>query len=63
MATDPGAPRPDIDRPDVAPAETPVPNDPGQPGAPEAPEDAPGQAPDYDMPDQGPVEMPSPLGD
>ena len=61
MATDPGAPRPDIDRPDVAPAETPVPSEPTQPGTPDGPDEMPGDAPAVDVPDQGPIEMPPPM--
>lgn len=62
MATDPGAPSPDIDRPDVAPAETPpIPDEPSQPGSPGGPDEFPGDTPAYDTPDTGPMEMPPPM--
>jgi hypothetical protein len=63
MATDPGAPGPDIDQPS-SPAEFPgTPDAPSQPGAPEAPDEMPADAPDYDAPDTGPSEAPAPIGD
>jgi hypothetical protein len=63
LATDPGAPRPDIDRPDVSPAETPSPNEPYEPGSPQAPDEVPADVPATDVPDEGPLEMPPPMGD
>ncbi|MET1755563.1 hypothetical protein ABVV53_08845 [Novosphingobium sp. RD2P27] len=61
MATQPGAPTPDIDQP-ISPAEMPAtPNEPSQPGAPQAPDELPADTPDYDAPDTGPVEAPTPL--
>lgn len=63
MATDPGAPRPDVDTP-ISPPEVPAqPDAPSQPGSPEAPDELPEDIPDYDAPDPGPQEMPAPIGD
>jgi hypothetical protein len=61
MATQPGAPPPDVDQPDVTPTETPVPNEPGQPGSPESPDEFPSESPAYDEPDTGPDELPPPM--
>lgn len=65
MATQPGAPPPDVDRPDVSPDETPAdfPGEPSQPLSPESPDEVPGDMPATDVPDQGPIEMPAPIGD
>ncbi|MEW9854209.1 hypothetical protein [Novosphingobium sp. M1R2S20] len=61
MATQPGAPPPDIDQP-ISPPERPgAPSEPGQPGTPQAPDELPAETPDYDNPDPGPVEAPPPL--
>lgn len=61
MATDPGAPLPDVDQPDVAPTETPVPAEPGQPISPDGPDEVPSDVPAYDQPETGPDEIPPPL--
>jgi hypothetical protein len=63
MATQPGAPSPDIDQP-ISPPESPaMPDEPSHPGAPEAPDEMPADTPDYDAPDPGPIEAPAPIGD
>jgi hypothetical protein len=64
MPTQPGAPSPDIDRPDVSPTETPAnPGEPSQPLSPQGPDEVPGDMPATDVPDEGPMEMPAPIGD
>lgn len=56
MATNPGAPEPDIIRPQ-APPETPAPAGPAESPSPSTPEIAPDQ-PDFDQPDRSPSECP-----
>lgn len=61
MATQPGAPPPDIDRP-VSPDEAPVrPDVPNEPGSPSSPDEVPAEAPAYDEPNPGPDEIPPAL--
>ncbi len=59
MATQPGAPEPDIIRPQ-SPPERPVSPTPGESPTPSIPEIAPDQ-PDFDQPDTSPPEFPGEL--
>lgn len=59
MATQPGAPEPDIIRPQ-SPPESPFPGTPGETPLPTGPEIVPDQ-PDFDQPDVSPPEFPGEL--
>jgi len=59
MATQPGAPEPDIVRPQSQP-ERPAPAEPAEPPSPGGPEILPDH-PDFDQPDTSPPEIPGAL--